>query len=535
MSDRRTICKAVARAALAAALKDLPEARDYGGASWTIRQAEGDTSALVEAGLERLPGVDATLAAIGKAAFDGAASPELEALEADLPLGLFEIGQLKGLGAKKVKALWEELSITTVGELEYAAKENRLTDLKGFGAKTQQKVLEQIALKNARARILRRDEAKELARHWAAEAALAGLRIEAVGDYRRGAELADPLELLLGPAGENARALGARIRGAHPALVVHEAAEDWGAALVRHTGSPAHVAALETHGKDHSPPLAGETEGEVYARLGLAFTPPERREAHVPLVAIGKAVPRLIRREDLRGALHNHTTASDGTASLADMRAAAEARGLTYLAITEHSKTAAYARGLSPEALREQRETIAVMNAASPSCVLLSGVESDILRDGELDYDDELLATLDVVIASVHQRYRQDGETMTGRMCRAARHAHAALIGHPTGRLLLSREPTGVDMRALLEACREGGTAIELNANPQRLDLSAEHAAMAREHGVLVSIGADAHSVAGLDNLEHGVAIARRAGLRPEDVLNTRSVDELRAILNPAD
>jgi DNA polymerase (family 10) len=238
-----------------------------------------------------------------------------------------------------------------------------------------------------------------------------------------------------------------------------------------------------------------------------------------------------VRREDLRGALHNHTTASDGTASLAEMRAAASAWGLEYLGVSEHSEAAFYARGLDAIRLRAQRAEIADANARVAGPVLLTGVESDILDDGALDVPGDILAELEVVVASVHKRLGQGREAMTARLVCAVRSPWTDVLGHPTGRLLFGRPSADIDMETLLDACAEVGCAIELNGSPQRLDLAPAALAMAKERGVLVSIAADAHATSELCHLEHGIAVARHAGLRAEDVLNTRSVVELRAWL----
>lgn len=523
MTSRRNVTKAVGRAAFAAELKDDPRAKAWTGAGWTIGQAEGDFPALVESGLDALPGIDKDLADLARCIMAGEASPLLVELESDLPEGLFAVGQVKGLGPKKVKALWRELGVTSLGELEYAIQENRLLTLKGFGQKTQEKVASQLEALRKNEGKIRRDEAAQTVANVLSMADDKGQRVAVAGDYRRGEELCTELVFVLA-AGEGDAAFAEEIARLRGVRCVRAEAGAFGVALVEETGCDAHLDALRAKGT-----LAGDTEDEVYAGLGLLTTPAERRLADVPLVLAGTASPSLVQLGDLQGALHNHTVASDGTATLHEMRRAAAAFGLAYLGISEHSQAAAYARGLSPAALSAQAKTIAGMNREGHACTLLSGVESDILADGALDYSDEQLRELDIVVASVHQRFKQDPAAMTARMVRAALHPLTAIIGHPTGRLLLAREESGVEIGALIEACAEGGTALELNANPHRLDLSATHAAMAKEHGVLVSIGADAHSTEGLRNLEHGVAIARRAGLGPEDVLNTRSLDELRA------
>lgn len=523
MSARREVVSALGRLGFACDVLEEPGARGWNGAAWTLRKVEGSFEELYESGaLAKLPGVGKGVLSVVRDVIAGQTPEALRELEARLPAGLFAVGRIKGLGGKKVRALWTELGIESLGELEYACRENRLVDLKGFGSKTQSKVLEQIQELRETEGMLRRDQARRvLADARRIAESLEVTHIAEVGEYVRGAELVDGVAILL--AGGEADTAAMRLRDT-PGLTVHVAeVEYFGAAQVRLTSSAAHVAALEARGE-----LEGESEEEVYEGLGLHLTPPERREAGVPLVLAGSAAPRLIRREDLAGALHNHTTASDGTASLAVMREAAARAGLTYLGISEHSQAAAYARGLDEEELRAQCATLVALNAEGHACTLVSGIESDILAGGDLDYPDEVLASLEVVIASVHQRFRQNPAAMTARMVHAAAHPRTDVVGHPTGRLLLSRPESGVDMEALLDACAASGCAVELNCNPQRLDLSAVHLGMAKERGVLVSIAADAHAPEELENLEHGITLARRAGLTSDDVLNARPLDALR-------
>lgn len=519
--ERRELTRAVQRLALLATLKGDPRASDWQKANWPLSQAQGDLIALAESGtLKRLPGVDAALCDF-IIAFSKGDSTLLAELEDGIPEGLFEVASLRGLGAKKVKQLWDELGVTSVGELECAIQENRLLSLSGFGKKTQAKIVEQLGLVKSRKKWKRRDEAKAI--YDEAMSIVGDAKAVIAGAYRRGEELIDAFPLVVFGA------LDEHIKNALADLgvTVIEAQNAW--ALTEATGPRAHVKALKARAEqlsvDHT---RFEIESELYDALGLHFCPPERRSEL--LVHRGSAKVKLVTLQDLKGALHNHTTESDGKDSPEVMQNAAAAMGLEYLGISDHSETAAYARGLTPERLLKQARAIAAL--PEHACTLLSGVESDILKGGQLDYDDELLRELDVVIASVHQRYGQSGAEMTARMSKAARHPLTNIIGHPTGRLLLSRPESGVDVETLLSACAEAGTAIELNANPHRLDLSVENTALAKSMGVLVSIGADAHSIAALANLEHGVAVARRAGLTPEDVLNARTLHELRTWLS---
>jgi DNA polymerase (family 10) len=541
MAARRAVTDALERLAFAATLLDEPDARRWASAAWAIRSLEGDVEAMAADGsLAAVRGVDEAVLGVVREVLRGERPEALRAMEARLPDGLFAIRRIRGLGPKKVAALWKRLGVTTLGELEYACKENRLLDLKGFGEKTQRKVLAQIARIRETEGLLRRDQAQEVLD--GVRAALP-MRVAVVGEHARGFELVRELAVLV--EAEDPDAARAAVDDARPPEVevtAHAAPPPaFGAAQVWLTSSAGHRRALieraEALGmafdvtglRDADGEVCCGSDADVYRALGLVPTAPERREDAVPLVERGRAAPELLTRAALRGALHNHTVASDGTATLEEMRAAAAARGLEYLGISEHSRSAFYARGLDAERLRAQVEAIAALNAAGDGCVLLSGVESDILAEGELDYEPPLLDALDVVVASVHRRHGQDAAQMTARMLNAVRHPQTDVVGHPTGRLLLGRPPSAYDVEAFLDACAAHGVAVELNANPHRLDLSAAHLAMAKARGVLVSVAADAHAPRELDHLEHGVTLARRAGLGPEDVLNTRTADELRA------
>ncbi|PKN58611.1 MAG: hypothetical protein CVU56_05035 [Deltaproteobacteria bacterium HGW-Deltaproteobacteria-14] len=537
-------------------------ARAFSNAARTLKKLPDVATAFAAGELDALPGIGPGVLDVVARVVRGEAVPALDDVEARIPPGLFDIAQLKGLGPKKVRTLHDDLGVSTVAELEYAVNENRLLALSGFGPKTQEGVAAALAALRARAGRYRLDQGLAAAEREAERLRALPFvhRVAVAGDVRRGLEIVEDVVLVvhLDPDGEPA--LAAALGGARgeadglyhvvyaaelPVRVVTCPWEDlFGVVLLRATGSPGHVAALEARAADAgaifgpvglyrgSERVPCPDEGDVYAALGLHPTAPERREEEVPLVALGQSRPRLLRRRDLRGALHNHTTASDGIHGLGVMRDAAKALGLGWLGISEHSQSAAYAGGLDAAALGRQIEEIARLNAAAPDgCALLTGVESDILRDGELDYPAAVLAQLDVVVASVHTRFRQTPDEMTVRMVNAASQPYADVIGHPTGRLLLGRAASPYDVEALLDACAASGCAVELNANPQRLDLDARHLAMAKERGVKVSIAADAHSAPALAHLDFGVTVARRAGLLPEDVLNCLELAELRAWL----
>ncbi len=536
---------ALERLSFAAELLEDERARRYGQAAWAVRNLEGDLRAKRESGeLAETRGIGKSTLGIIDAVLAGERPEALAKLEAELPPGLFEIRRIKGLGAKKVKALWKELGITTLGELEYACKENRLLDLSGFGKKTQKSVLDQIEGFRKSEGMMRRFRARALVAPYVAALRAQPVIARAidVGELSRGMELVRELGVLVAGSDVDAGvAAAAAARPPEAPIAVHVAPiEGFGVCALALTSSPEHFAALIERARERGLELdeerlaasgqtiACEDEDAVYRALELHPTAPERREPGVPLVELGKARPRLITRQDLRGALHNHTVASDGTATLEAMRDAAAARDLAYLGISEHSHSAFYARGLDADRLLAQTHEVAALNEDARGCWLLTGVESDILQDGALDYEGDVLGAVEVVVASVHKRHAQTAEQMTARIVAAAKNPWTAVIGHPTGRLLLGRAPSEYDVAAFLDACAASGCAVELNANPHRLDLNETHLAMAKERGVLVSISADAHSVDELDNLEHGVTIARRAGLTPDDVLNARPLEALR-------
>jgi DNA polymerase (family X) len=501
------------------------QARAFDNAARSIKRVEGDIRELYDSGqLGQIKGIGKSTLKVVEDVLEGRTPAAIVSLREKLGPGMYALGQLKGLGPSKVRTLWQEIGITSVGELEYACLENRLVDLPGFGRKSQQAVLEAIR----ESREVRLPEGEERFRR---DVAMAAARKtlpkipngRLVGELAMGMETVRVIEILTDHEGEVpplADGLPLRVHRAPTA--------ELGTAEVRLTSDDVHWQALEARG-----PVRASSAEALYAQLRLHFVDPEQRHEGTILVGIEAPRPELVRLEDLKGSLHNHTDQSDGVDTLEQMWAAARKLGHEYIAITDHSQSAKYARGLEPERLDKQIETLRRLRESGPPWIL-SGVESDILVDGALDYPPEILEALDVVVASIHNRNRQDKPTLTARIVRAVSDPHTAILGHPTGRLLLSRPPADIDMEAVLDACAVSGVAVELNAHPHRLDLNVEHLQMAKERGVPVSINADAHIGGGLQHLEHGVAMARRAGLRPDDVLNTRPLAELRASLAAA-
>lgn len=551
--DQRSVADVLNRLAFAHEVLEgaSHESKAWANASRVVRQLPGDLRVMLQSGeLATVRGIGASSMDVIREAIEGREPPELRELEAKIPDGLFAIHRIKGLGPAKIRKLWQGLGVTTIGELEHACRENRLVLLDGFGKKTQANVLAAIEEMHRADHVLLRSRANALVLPLVASLRARGVRAEALGDLRRGKELVEGLAIAVAGADatidETLAAHGAsegRIDGA--TLEVRRAEEArFGVVALVGSASEEHVELLRARARERGLELRDDglfdgsgavvpcvDEEELYRALELVTTPPERREPGVPLVAIGKAQPRLIELRDLRGALHNHTTQSDGAGTLEEMRAAAAAMKLEYLGISDHSQSANYAGGLSPDILRAQVATIMKLRAAGSPCTLLTGVESDILADGRLDYEEDVLAAIEVVIASVHKRHGLDRDATTKRMVTAAKNPFTDVLGHPTGRLLLGRAPNEFDMAAMLDAAAESGCAVELNASPHRLDLNDVHCAMAKERGVLVSIAADAHAPSELAQLDHGIAIARRGGLTPDDVLNAKPLDDLRAWL----
>ena len=488
----------------------------------------------------------------------------LEELREQVPPGLVEMLEISGLGVAKIRQIHEVLDIDSVPELEAAARDGRLARLPRFGPKTSENVLRGIAY-------LRQASAFRLSHHAAEEAE--GLRraLEKLpgvvhafvaGDVRRRselvrdqvlvlmaevppAELFDRLTRLPGVhefAGQDERRVTLRFAGGASAQIVVTTPVNLGAVLVQATGSEAHLEALARHAKTKGYDLSGAAlwrghefvptpgEADLYRALGLADIPPELREGRGEIeAAAAAALPALLERQQLRGLLHCHTNYSDGSNTVEEVALACQAEGYSYVGLTDHSQAAAYAGGLRGEDLARQAEEVDAVNAKLDGIRVLKGIEADILVDGRIDYDDAVLGQLDFVIASIHSRFNLSAKEMTSRVLAAMDNRHVTIIGHPTGRLLLSRDPYGIDLDAVFAKAATSGVAMEINADPHRLDLDWRVLRRARELGVTISIGADAHNVSGIANVEYGVGMARKGWLGAADILNARSMDEFLA------
>ena len=539
------------------------KSRAYHKAARAIRALPGDLAARVAAGtLEGVAGIGEGLSEKITELVNTGSLAYHDELLASFPPGFPELLTIPGLGPKKAKALYEALGIASVGELEYACRENRLTELPGFGAKTQEKLLEGIGRRRRyQGRFLFPGalEAAEALRAALAEHP-AVIRIAVAGSLRRCRETVKDADLVA--AAGDAEAAGAALAG-RPEVAkvleqgstktsvildgglqvdlrcVSEAAYPF--ALLHFTGSREHNTALRARARQQGlklneyglfrgeKSLSCRDEEEIYAALGLAAIAPELREdlGEVAAAASGE-LPTLVTQEDLRGTFHVHTVASDGSATLEELAAAAAERGWEYLGICDHSRSARYAHGLEIERVRSQWRQIDSINEAG-GVRLFKGIEADILSDGALDYPPEILAGFDFVVASIHSHFQLSEAEQTARLLRALENPYTTILGHLTGRLLLAREGYAVDQEAVIAAAGRLGVALELNANPHRLDLDWRMLRRAKEAGALIAINPDAHALKGLDDVRYGIGIARKGWLTAGDVLNTRSASEVAA------
>jgi len=491
--------------------------------------------------------------------------PMRQELLAEVPESVLALLRVPGLGPKKAAALHKQLKINSLDELREACLAHRVQELKGFGVKTEQTILAGLEIAGAAQERLLWAEADDYC-----QALLTHLRacrsleqIAPAGSYRRGRDTVGDLDILVvsSDAGEVMDRLGAfagvadvlargdtkmsvRLAAGFQVDLRVVPAESFGAALQYFTGSKQHNVVLRGRAKARGLKIneygvfrdeqyiAGRTEEEVYATLDLPCFPPELREARREFDwAEAGELPVLVEQNQIQGDLHMHTTATDGAATLDEMAAAALARGLKYIAITDHSKRVTMANGLDATKLRRQWAEIDKLNERLKGLVVLKGVEVDILEKGGLDLDDDVLADADWVVASVHYGQNQPREQITKRILDAIANPHVSAIAHPTGRLLNRRKPYDVDLDAVFQAARTHRKLLELNSHPQRLDLDDVACAAAKQHGVPIVISTDAHSVDGLDKLRYGILQARRAGLTKADVANTRPWAEMRKLI----
>jgi DNA polymerase (family 10) len=544
--------------------------RAYRNGAETIRNFQGEIVAMAAA--NNLHGIKGIGKALQEKLHELASTGKLkfhENLRAEFPEGLFELFGIQGLGPKKVRLLYDELGIDSIDALKKSCKDGRLSSLPGFGKKSIDKLIESIALKEQFADLFLLGDVAPIA-----ETILDilrkhpdTLRADIAGSYRRSKEILHDLDFLVAtPAPAKITKFFTEIPEVHSVIsqgstkasirlenglqcdlrAVSNAQFPF--ALQYFSGSKEHNVALRSRSlklgwslneygftpKDKTTPPAPQIndEGEIYRALKLERIPPELRENSGEIEAADKgSLPRLVELENLRGTFHNHTTESDGSNTLEEMAEAARDLGLQYLGIADHSKSQFQARGLYPDRLIKQVNAIKSLNNQWPDFQIFAGTEVDILKDGSLDFEDDVLAELDYCVASIHGSFQLDEKEQTARIIRAMENPHVTMIGHLTGRILLKRKGYQLNINKIIDCAAATGTIIELNCNPRRLDMDWRHWHHARDMGVLTSINPDAHATEHLQFLAFGVRLARKGWLRTEDVLNTRSLEDVRKFL----
>lgn len=537
------------------------KARSYVNAARAIEQCEEDIETLVrEKRLRELKGIGQAieeklteLVTTGKLEYR-------EKLRSQFCETLFELFRIPGLGAKRIKTLYADLNIRSMAELEQACVEGRIAPLKGFGEKTQQKILEGIAFARQHEGLFhvhRALQAAETLRDWLSMAE-GIVRIELAGSLRRRKEVVKDIDILA--SSDNAAPLMDRFAQAPNVLRVTGKGdtktsvllvsgiaadlrvvtdEQFPYALHHFTGSREHNVAMRQRAKDRGLKMNEyglfrddalvrcKDETEIFAALDLPYIPPELREDMGEFELT--ATPRLVEQNDLVGLIHVHSTYSDGTATIAQMAEAARQRGYQYMVLADHSQTAAYAGGLTVDAVRKQHAEIDALNKTLKDFRVFKCIESDIRADGSLDYPDDVLRTFEFIVASVHSGLNMTKAEATQRVLKAVENPYTSILGHPTGRLLLSRTGYELDVDKVVDACIANRVAIEINANPHRLDMDWRHIRRARDKGALFSIGPDAHSIEGIDDTRYGIGIARKGWLGPEHLINCMTAERLLA------
>ena len=537
---------------------DVFRARNYEKAARSVRGWGDDIGQLDVTALRAIPGVGASIAAKIAEYRESGSIRALDELRAKIPPGVLELTRVPGLGPKRALQLNRDLGVESVDDLAAAIKAGRLDGLAGFGAKSEERIAAGIEVyRQGRERVLL-DVALRTATEMVDALTPLSQRCAYAGSLRRWRETIGDIDILA--AADDSAPLMAAFSAGHEVVAsgptkttVRTASgltadlrvvplDAWGAALQYFTGSVAHNVAvrqiavraklkLSEYGlfdAETNELIVSRTEEEVYERLGLAWVPPAMREDHgeIQLAAQGR-IPRLVRVDDLRGDLHTHTDLTDGVASLETMADAARRRGYEYYAITDHAPDLIMQR-MTDEKMLAQREQVRALEAG---LVLLHGTELNIGPDGSVDWDADFLAGFDICVASVHSHFEQSRAKMTRRFVAACENPHVNVIGHPTTRRIGRRPPADVDFTELFRACARTGTALEINASPQRLDLPSDHIRAARDAGVKFAIDSDAHSVSDLGNMPYGVGTAQRGWLTAGDVINTWPLDRLRAFL----
>ncbi len=519
----------------------------YRNGAISIRRFEGDFDKAVEQkDLDKIRGIGKGLQAVIYEYFEKGESPLYKQLREEVPDGIEQLLGIKGLSARKINLLHNELGISSIGELEYACRENRLAMLKGFGEATQNKILNEIERLKYHSRFILLNTAEEFADEILSklEPIIEIKRTGISGELRRGMEIISSINLVLLITDKKKFLKNlktklefeiendvAAVRGYFSVPVnlhLTHSEDEFNRILFVTTGSDAFLKQFDAEpGKPK-----GSTEEEIFKSLKSPYVIPEMREEEY-FTAKKKKLTDLpdLNENKFKGLLHFHTVYSDGRNTLDEMVTSATEKGFEYAAVCDHSKTAFYANGLSEERILRQKEEVAKMSSVK-RIYIFQGIESDILSDGNLDYSDDFLSNFHFIVASIHSRFSMDEAQMTARILRALENPHTDLLAHPSGRLLLSREPYKFDVKKIIDACAANEVAIEINSNPRRLDLDWRWIYYAREKGCLFSINPDAHSIKEIDLIKYGVIMGRKGGLTNSEVINCYSLPRFKKFLN---
>ena len=525
---------------------DSFKSKSYSIAAYNIEKLPGQASEMSEAELFSMKGIGNST---GKKILEMLATgrfPALEEIIGKTPPGILDMLQLKGLGPKKIAVIWNELGIESVGELEYACNENRLVALKGFGAKTQEAILQNIAYikQNEGFFLWAEAEAISISLTKTLQDAFPAAAVIVAGDVRRQVETIDCIDFVTTIDKAALEGHFESMEGVefvagdavviklpyHPLMRFH-ITDQAGLylKLFMTTGSEEFLAAFNAK---YTLAAAPASEEEIFTANKLQFIPGALRESAAILEkAANNAIPTLITKSDIRSIIHSHSTWSDGQYSIEQMAVAARDQGFEYLVISDHSQAAFYANGLKPEQIAAQHIEVDALNKKLAPFKIFKSIEADILNDGSLDYTDQVLATFDLVIASVHSNLKMSEEKAMARVMGAITNPYTTILGHPTGRLLLSRKGYPLDHKAIIDACAANNVVIEINAHPRRLDLDWRWIAYAIEKGVLLSVDPDAHSIAGYNDVYYGAMIAQKGGLTAKQNLSSYTLAEFEAFL----
>lgn len=547
------------------------KSRAYQNAARAIETMSGDVFELVSNNeIDKVPGIGKAIADKLKTLITSGTLPYYDELKASIPEGLFEILQIPGLGPKKVKLIWEKLNITTIGELEYACTENRLRDLPNFGQKSQDNILLGIERrKKYNERFFYHQalsEAEDLLTYIKKNPQI--IRAELAGSLRRKKETVKDIDIVASAhapgqlqimdhfinypdkervTGKGKTKSGIILNSGIPCDLRIVSDDQFPFALHHFTGSKEHNTAMRQRAKSKKLTMneygiftenkeksrSCQSEADIFSELGLHYIPPELRENYGEIEAAANgSLPDLVEEKDLIGLFHVHTTFSDGANTIKETALCCQEMGFKYLGISDHSKSAFYANGLTEDRIKEQHDEIDALNAGFDNFTILKGIESDILPNGKLDYNDSVLQSFDFIIGSVHGSFKMSEAEMTTRICTALENPYLTMLGHPTGRLLLGREAYQVNMPRILETAAKYNKIIEINANPHRLDLDWRWGKLANELGVKTAINPDAHSLSGLEDYRIGLGIARKGWFPADGVVNCLDAAAIKKLAN---